>query len=66
MSSKGSDASCVPLCVRHHDQLDGRSIIFVGAGTPKTKFEMWYAMDLAERSQEFFMEWKAFKGETNG
>ncbi len=68
MSSKGSDASCVPLCLEHHDQLDGRVKLSptIGDLTPRGRFQVLHRVNLANEATDLFLEWKAFKGETNG
>ncbi len=42
---KGSDYSCVPLCLRHHDELDGRRKVAGRYG--REAFESHYGIDLA-------------------
>ena len=66
MRQKGRDSSCVPLCRRHHDELDGRVRL---PNAPLTlplhfnfnrreQFEMFYGVSLA---REAAVWWAAFK-----
>lgn len=50
MSSKGSDASCVPLCREHHDRLDGRT-------GPRLTMAERKVITLAPMA--YFAQWKA-------
>jgi hypothetical protein len=45
--SKGPDSSCVPLCRKHHDEMDGRLNTQI---TTKAKFAEKYEIDLAKES----------------
>lgn len=56
-SSKGPDSSCVPLCVKHHDELDGRTKM--PYGYVRGAFEALYGVDLAEIAASLFAVWQA-------
>lgn len=43
-SSKGPDSSCIPLCRRHHDEMDGRLNTAI---VTKSQFAAKYGLDLA-------------------
>jgi|GEM_PF-4537225 len=55
MSMKGSDASCIPLCLLHHDQLDGRVPLAGGVG--RGLFCRLYSIDLERTAAWFFERW---------
>lgn len=58
MSQKGSDASCVPLCPRHHDELDGRIPGAHGLGA----FDLQYGVNLPGIAAAMFDLWKRTTG----
>ncbi len=59
-SSKGPDSSCVPLCVYHHDELDGRrKLPFVNG---RKGFEGIYHVNLEEEASIFFAAWSIARG----
>ena len=47
MRSKSSDESCIPLCSRHHSEMDGRITVKI---TTKAAFAEKYRIDLAEEA----------------
>lgn len=66
MSSKGSDASCVPLCVDHHNHLDGRTHPW-GTGGPlgRLGFQDFYGINLASEAADLYREWSKPEPECN-
>jgi hypothetical protein len=60
MASKGPDSSCVPLCPRHHDELDGRRQLSIG-GIGKQDFLRLYQVDLKAAAAAYFRQWQLGK-----
>jgi len=57
--SKGPDSSCIPLCRRHHDEMDGRLSTKI---TTKTAFAEKYDLDLAREAAEFYAAYNIVMG----
>lgn len=57
--SKGPDSSCIPLCRRHHDEMDGRSGTKI---VTKEQFAAKYGLDLAAIAADHYAEF----GRRNG
>jgi hypothetical protein len=58
-ASKGPDSSCVPLCRRHHDEMDGRLNTKV---VTKAQFAAKYKLDLAAIAAAHFARYQAETG----
>ena len=55
MRSKGSDASCIPLCRYHHQEMDGQLTTSIST---KAKFAAKYNLDLAAIAAENYARFK--------
>ena len=62
MSTKAPDYTCVPLCLRHHDEFDGRRPIG-HAGTGRETFQRVYHVDLTIWAEAFHEMWKRETGQ---
>lgn len=57
-SSKGPDSSCVPLCKKHHDEMDGRLSTAI---TTKEAFEAKYRINLEHEAAAHYRTYEIWK-----
>ena len=59
--SKGPDSSCIPLCLAHHDEMDGRLSTRV---TTKAAFAEKYGLDLVKEAAAHYALYQLTKEES--
>ncbi len=59
MRSKGSDASCIPLCRFHHQEMDGQLMTSIST---KAKFAAKYKLDLSAIAAEYYAAYQIVMG----
>lgn len=59
MRSKSADTTCIPLCSRHHSEMDGRLSTAI---TTKTAFAEKYQLDLGKEANTYYVAYLIVTG----